>query len=100
MKTQADCWEAILEGKTLINNRKEEAWLKDGRAKDKNDNNWYFRQPEIWSIKEEPVMYCRFKKESNGVVSITTPYEVGSKQYKRTLKDGWTECAHKTFEEI
>ena len=52
--------------------------------------------------KPEPVMYCQLKrKDKSGQVELTFSYYViGSPVYETYKQIGWTECEHKTFEEI
>ena len=49
-----------------------------------------------------PNMYCKLKREdSSGAIETTVAYhKVGSTVYETFKKTGWTECTHKTFEEI
>ena len=56
----------------------------------------------LYRVKPEPKMYCRFKREDyNSILDTTSKYfVVGSEAYKDMLDSGWTECSHKTFEEI
>ena len=54
MKTQADCWQATLEGKTLIKrNADNEVTLRNGFAIDQFGDEWNFSSPEVWEIKEK-----------------------------------------------
>ena len=48
-----------------------------------------------------PTMYCRFKQTDANRVTFSDYLEVGSVIYK-TYEDArsWTECIHKTFEEL
>jgi len=96
MKTHAEIYQALIDGKTFVNERGYEAKLIDGKL----DSNWAFPFPEVWSIKEETKMYCRFKKLTySGVVSFTTYTEVGNTVYHSYLNSDWIECEHITFEE-
>ena len=82
MKNQAECWKAILEGKTLVNERRtEEVILKDGQAQGQNGIIWDFYIPESWSIKKEIKMYCRFKSVHGDSLRFTSYVEVGSPTY-------------------
>ena len=99
MNTQKECWEAIISGKTLkrVTGGAEVSFNEDGGGV-----GWSFKNPQDWSIKEEPKMYCRFKRiDESGPIELTfSHYAIGSPLYKHYLAKGWVECTHKTFEEI
>jgi hypothetical protein len=66
LKTQADCWRAILDGETLVNHNGFEVILVSGEARGENGYFYNFTIPRNWHIKEET--YYRWKKEDNGEV--------------------------------
>ena len=101
--TQADCWRAILDGKTLVNEKGNKAKLsKDGKARNiQNRIDYNFVCPEYWEILEEAVMYCKFKVQIGDRVEISDfYYTVDEDDYKEFINNGWTPCTTKTFEEI
>ena len=102
MKTQEECWKALLDGKTLVNINNREVKLRDGQARTEEGDTAQFTFPKIWSIKEEPKMYCRFKRidESGPIELAFSHYVVGSPLYETYKGKGWIECEHITFEEI
>ncbi len=55
MKTQAECWQAVLDGKTLASERWADVHLKDGLLVNNAGKNigYTFLDPEEWSIKPE-----------------------------------------------
>ena len=109
MKTQADCWRAILDGKTLVSERGTLVKLaEDGTSRRNGDINkemYFFDSPEMWEVYEKPTLYCSFKKVRKeptyyAVDLMRNYYEVNSKIYDDYVKQGWTPCTPKTFEEI
>jgi hypothetical protein len=99
--TEAQCWESIINGKTLIYKDGTKVKLsKDGRARKDGTgiHFWDFHNFEDWKIYEEPIMYYRWKKKSMNKVLISESWYEG-KPVK--FKDGWTRIEPgKTFEEI
>jgi hypothetical protein len=102
MKTQKECWEALVNGETLIDKEGHITYFKENGRR---YGSYEFINPEDWSIKDEfaDKMYCRFKRPStdrNVIEPTLNYYKVGSKTYMNLINHGWTEMEHKTFEEI
>ena len=167
MKSQAECWEAILEGKTLVNVEGFDVKLVNGMALNMDGTSFSFSVPAKWRVKEKQgdelkectpkenvnlfrkgqvytyyvekekenfffvkvegrpyrsdaflrdfytddfnlnkakrkkPKYCRFKHNiDEDCLAVSIYFVVGSEQYENKKSIGWTECAHKTFEEI
>jgi hypothetical protein len=104
MKNQAECWKALLGGETLVSKGGAEISLVDGNIQNRSGVSHNISMPELWSIKEKPKMYCKFKSNTtdntNNVQVTEIYYLVNSREYHNFKRSGWTECKHKTFEEI
>ena len=100
MKSQAECWAAVINGKQLIDKRKDIVWLsEDGRARTEGKGPaWYFIDPDDWEIYEEPILYYRWKKiTKNGRVYMSAWYP----EDKEPVETKWVRIEPgKTFEEI
>ena len=95
MKSQADCWRAILDGETLVNINDREVELRDGKAMTKEGDIAHFTFPNIWSIKLKHKMYYKWKKETKTDVYMSewTTRDLSHSNYIRVENP-------KTFEEI
>ena len=102
MKSQADCWQALLDGKTLVKrNADNEVTLRNGTAIDQFGGEWSLSSPEVWEVKEPKAkMYCRLKKEHDEGVYDSPFLLVGGSRYSEYLRLGYIPYSHKTFEEI
>jgi len=96
MKNIREIYQALLNGKSLKHR------VLGSVINIKTSHNQTFPTPKNWEIhnKEEPVIYCRLKKEYDTGIHVSPIYRIGSMQYNKYISLDYEPFDYTTYKEL